>query len=240
MSVTKTIALADFTASGGQCAPDQLKKEIEDAQQAELIGKVLIGDPEVGFTDVDLEFSDTLDANETTALDSIVAAHTAEGLPGEGLSADGHLIVAPTFEHTGMDPVWKGFLYAPTPKGASEDPVTSMFDEPITTEIRLRGGWYSQATNSAELGDVIEFSVVDKDDVLGLFALYGLTVGVDVLELKKFVQSEHITPAEVLGTEHPFVSKGGFKLAAGLYFRTTYVSTGAGAPKIKVKILYVE
>lgn len=240
MSVTKTIQLSDFTTSGGQCAPDQLKKEISDAQQAGLIGKVLIGDPDVGFTDVVLTFSDTLSVNEDDAVSALVAAHTAVGLPAEGLSADGHLIVAPTFEHTGMDPVWKGFAYTPTPKGANPDPIYSMFDEEITTEIRLRGGWYSLMTTGAEVGDVVEFSVVDKNNVLGYFALYGLTVGTDILELKKFVVTEYVNPAEALGAEHPFVSRGGFKLAAGLFFRTTYVSAGATAPKIKVKLEYVE
>lgn len=37
-------------------------------------------------------------------------------------------------------------------------------------------------------------SIVDKDDVLGLFSTYGLTVGVDVLELKEFVEDFYAPP----------------------------------------------
>ena len=77
----------------------------------------------------------------------------------------------------------------------------------------------------ASLGDYIEEAVVDKDDVLGLFNTYGLTVGTDVLELKKYIKTEYINPL-VAGQRQVFIANSTFVIAAGLYLRTIYVSVG--------------
>jgi hypothetical protein len=237
MSYVETILLSSFL--NDQCAPDQFKSEIEAAQQNETFGKIIIGNPEVGFSDVELTLSAEPDAAERTVLLGIAAAHTAAGLADSAYTPDGNLIVAPTFEYTDLDPVWSGYLYKPTAKGAGVDPVYSMFDEPTAGDLRLRGGLYALESEGAELGDMVEFSIVDKDDVLGLFATYGLTQGVDVLELKKFVRTEYVSPTSI-GAEHYFGSDGGFRLAGGLYFRSTYISTGAATPDFRVRLSYQE
>lgn len=146
-------------------------------------------------------------------------------------TAEGHVILAPTFESTGgVFPQWHGHLYTVT-AGA-----TNIFDEVITVEEQLRGGWYELMDNNAAIGDYIEESVVDKDDVLGYFSLYGYTVGVDVLELKKYVKTEYINPLTA-GERQIFQAPSTFLIVAGLYTRTLYHSTGGVDIQLKVTTL---
>jgi hypothetical protein len=134
--------------------------------------------------------------------------------------AAGNLIIAPTFENTdGLHPQWVGHKYTAT-AGA-----TNVFDQQITTEKQLRSGWYELFTDNAGDDDYIEEAVVDKDDVLGLFSTYGLTVGVHTLELKKYIKTKHINPLNA-GTRQNFAVDSTFIIYAGLYLRTIYESTG--------------
>jgi hypothetical protein len=149
--------------------------------------------------------------------------------------AEGRQILAPTFEDAfGLTPIWRGYLYTASPLA------TSIFDELITSERRLRGGWYELlVTGQAVLGDYVEFSIVDKDDMLGLFATYGLTVGVDVLELKKYVRKDYVNPG-IFGQRQEFMVGGVFQVMAGLYFRTIYKSLGAVPVQFKTVVLAYE
>lgn len=140
----------------------------------------------------------------------------------------GNPILAPGFENTGgHHPVWHGHLYSVT-AGA-----TNIFDELVTTEKLLRGGWFTLMDSNAVVGDYIEESVVDKDDVLGYFSLYGYTVGVDVLELKKYVKTEYVHPKSE-GIRQEFQANSVFAIVAGLYTRTIYESTGGTNLQIAV------
>ena len=162
----------------------------------------------------------TLDTGKT----SITKVVADQGPTNE----EGNLIVAPTFENThGIHPQWVGHLYTAT-SGS-----TNIFDELITTEKELRGGWYELMDTNAILGDYIEFAVVDKDDALGLFSTYGLTVGVDVLELQKYVKKEYVNPQNA-GAREDFRVGGSFTVYAGLYLRTIYESTGTEDVQFKV------
>ena len=148
--------------------------------------------------------------------------------------SDDNPVLAPTFESTGgLHPMWHGHLYTVT-AGA-----LNIYDELVTTEKQLRGGWYEIMDNNAIVNDYIEEAVVDKDDTLGLFATYGLTVGVDVLELKKYVKTEYINPL-VAGERQIFMVSSTFVIAAGLYLRTMYNSTGANDITLKVTTLTYE
>lgn len=140
-------------------------------------------------------------------------------------------VVAPTFENTGgVYPQWKGHLYDVT-AGA-----VNIFDEVITVEEQLRAGYYELMDLNAVVGDYIEESVIDKDDVLGYFSLYGYTVGVDVLELKKYVKKEYINPLTA-GQRQVFQANSTFAIYAGLYMRTAYTSVGMVDLKLKVTTL---
>jgi len=95
------------------------------------------------------------------------------------------------------------------------------------SKMELFGGEY-WTDALVESGDYVEFAVVDKDDVLGLFAGLGLdVVDNDVLELAKYVQKRGIGKSEY-GQIRPGQSA---ELIAGLYLRTIYVATNAGAAR---------
>lgn len=148
-------------------------------------------------------------------------------------NSDGAPVNAPTFEDTsGLAPQWEGHMYTAN-AGA-----TNIFDEVVTTEKRLRGGWYELLDSNAVVGDYVEFSVVDKDDVLGLFALLGLTVGVDVLELRKYVKKDYVNPTNK--ARQPFVGNSAFPVIVGLYLRSMYVSIGSVDVVFKVNMLAYE
>lgn len=143
----------------------------------------------------------------------------------------GSPVTAPTFEDTGgLHPTWQGRLYTAT-AGA-----LNFFDEVVTTEKELRGGWYELIDGNGVIGDFVEQSVVDKDDVLGLFSTYGLTVGVNVLELKKYIKTEFVNPVTA-GQRQVFMVSSTFTLMQGLYLRVAYNSTGAEDVQLKVTTL---
>lgn len=147
--------------------------------------------------------------------------------------SDGSPIIAPTFEDTaGLSPHWESHLYT-VAAGA-----TNIFDELVTTERRLRGGWYELFDSNAVIGDYVEFAVVDKDDTLGLFSMYSLTVGEDVLELRKYVKTDYVKPADQNRQE--FSGSSAFQITAGLYLRCIYVSTGINDVQFKVVTLCYE
>jgi hypothetical protein len=150
-------------------------------------------------------------------------------------TSDGRPISAPTFEDSqGLTPIWRGSW------NTAEAGAVSIFDTLITSERRLRTGWYELLVpNEAVLGDYIEFAIVDKDNVLGLFAYFGLTVGTDVLELKKYVRNEYVCPA-VVGQRQEFGVSGVFQVMTGLYFRTIYHSVGEVPVNFKTMVLAYE
>lgn len=142
-------------------------------------------------------------------------------------------IFAPTFEDTqGLTTVWKAHLYTAT-AGA-----LSIFDEEVTTQMKLRGGWYELFDNNAVIGDYVEFSIIDKNDVLGLFSTYGLIVGQDILELKKFVRTEYVNPN--MQGRQLFESAGASTVVPGLFLRTAYLSNGTANVQFKVVEKYHE
>ena len=93
----------------------------------------------------------------------------------------------------------------------------------VDGQIELIGGRYYIKDNSAiNENDFLEFSVVDKDNILGLFEIYGLVVGTDILELKKFIKTH-----SVIGGQIVEFNPGQVKiLYAGLYLRLSYTSYG--------------
>lgn len=197
-----------------------------------------VGDVE-GVESCIIRFAAVLSTEDKATLDAVVATHTGEGGPvvptvalvttsGDPvpISQDGGVRFAPTFEDTNdLQPQWEGYLYKAT-AGA-----TSIFDEVVDVEKRIRGGWY-EVFGGAVLGDYVEFSVVDKDDVLGYFTPLGLVVGQDVLELQKYVRKEYVNPG--VGGRNNFMANSVWPLIPGLYMRTTFVSTGDEDVDLKV------
>jgi len=72
-----------------------------------------------------------------------------------------------------------------------------------------------------------------------LFSTYGLTVGVDILELKKFVRTEYTNP-DSANSRQEFISNGATSVYTGLYMRVAYLSTGLSDVKFKITEKYHE
>jgi len=149
------------------------------------------------------------------------------------MNNEGYIVTAPTFEDAqGLTTTWKGHLYTALPNSLN------IFDEVVTTQLKLRGGWYKILTTNTAIGDYIEFSIVDKDNVLGLFSYFELTLGQDVLELKKFVKTEYISPLNL--ERQDFQTGGASEVMAGLYFRVAYYNSSVISVQFTVTEKYHE
>jgi hypothetical protein len=121
---------------------------------------------------------------------------------------------------------------------AAAGQTTFMDTEVLDSLIYLKGAsFYVEGTSV--LGDYAEFSIVDKNDVLGLFAGLGYTVGVDVLEVVKFERKHYIAPfSDGYGSE---VIPGTFApIVTGLFMRTGYESVGAEDVNMIVRYQWYE
>jgi len=127
----------------------------------------------------DSAFFDAIVADEAQVNDGVndLSSHLAQinyVLKKVSVDSQGHPIYAPTFEFDeNRTKEWTGRRY-PVTAG-----VLNIWDEWNASTMYLRGGWYEifQEPSSYKTidGDTIEFSIVDKDDVMGLFSLFGLT-----------------------------------------------------------------
>jgi len=94
---------------------------------------------------------------------------------------------------------------------------TTIHDFKVDSNLRISGAdWW---TTGQEWGDFGSFAVVDKDDVLGLFQIYGLEPG-EVLELKKYVVDVPLPASEACPyfTQTMEVVNPAF-ICSGLYLR---------------------
>lgn len=95
---------------------------------------------------------------------------------------------------------------------------TTIYDLPVTTELYVNGG-KAWVAGPPTLGDWIKFSVVDTDDILGLFSTYGLSVANgDVLELRQYVRNMALPPFNSHFTLHMETAA---KVVSGLKLRAT-------------------
>jgi hypothetical protein len=141
---------------------------------------------------------------------------------------DGNTIVAPT--HTCINESWRMEGIRFTASGQT----TTIYDYHITKEILMQGGhWWTSAHG---LDDSADFSIIDKDDILGLHTLYDLPPGYPI-ELKKFVKNYHIPSGLTTGTiQAPTVSP----VVSGLYVRIAYDNNSDENAEIGVNYIYYE
>jgi hypothetical protein len=157
-----------------------------------------------------------------------------------GQNKDGHNIVSIDQGHFYGDlkPQAKGYSFTAT---AGE---TTFYDIPVTSQVRMFGGVYWICNpQDVEDQDLIEFSVIDKDDTLGYFTALGLTVGVDILELNKYYKNGYVkkgNPAEGYKYRPLERNPAAVDVLAGLYFRTTYQSSGSVDIEVIQEIEYGE
>jgi hypothetical protein len=143
------------------------------------------------------------------------------------ITVAGEQIIAPTTVYCPEDGVFKGYVHTAALNAQS------IWDEQLASPIYLQAGgcWVRNASS----GDYGELAVVDKDDVLGLFAAYGLTVGVDVLELRKHIRTLYFPPG---GSEFSLDFETKSYVPAGLYLREIYVSTATSGEQPVLGVRY--
>lgn len=124
------------------------------------------------------------------------------------------VIAVSPYAYSEEDSTHKGVLFLPT-RGQ-----VSFHDIQVTTEVFIQGAEDYQISNGIT-GDIVEFSIVDKDDVLGMFGAMGLTVGQDVLEVAKFLRTFHVEPGTHRGQ---VLGKTAGQVLPGLYMRIKYDS----------------
>jgi len=143
----------------------------------------------------------------------------------------GALLVGQTYGDGGnLHSYWKQILFF------SDAGEMNYHDYKITTEMRI--GYFGYFIQSdIDPNDYIEISVIDKDDVLGLFSMYGLTVdGNNFLELIKTVKDWHPTKEyEIFDCKYD-----DYVVTSGLYVRIAYRSYGKTSIKINSILQWYE
>ncbi len=183
-------------------APSALDLQIKVANLSKPLLGVLYTDPIITVL-----FAEELDGDEA-ALTAVINAHDGVPLPS---SPD---IVAPTYAELPGDTHWKGNGDAPYICTAGA--VTSHDFAIGTNDVVLYEGTY-YVSAGAEIGDYVDFHVIDKDNVLGL----GGTPA------SPTVVTTYIDNLAVIAGERRTMRSGkGAEIPAGLYLRTVYHSSG--------------
>lgn len=146
--------------------------------------------------------------------------------------AEGRPILAPSFVETnGYDGVYLGFRWEVAAG------YTDIYDYDLTANMKIQGGYRMVTGGPPVDGDYMEMSVVDKDNATGMFngtnphgmnpdlIDLGLTVGVDVIELFKYIRGEQVDPAD-LGVRYEYLFASAKFVLALLYLRAKFESTG--------------
>jgi len=131
--------------------------------------------------------------------------------PLEQITEHGELITAPTYSAIDDSGRFQGDAFV------ASGLATTIHDWKVEQDLRIAGAdWW---TTHHEWGDFGSFAVVDKDDVLGLFDLYGLEEG-EVLELKRYVMNVPLPCSKCCPyfTETMEVANPAF-VCSGLYLR---------------------
>ncbi len=157
-------------------------------------------------------------------------------------NANGDPIYSPT-----LDDVMGLYPKKKTYKGNVSPNQVNFFDIEVTQEKRINGGEYwvhQDDVLKVHEDDYVEFSIVDKNDVLGLFSTYGLSVANgDVLELCKFILTDYVKKGNSANGFHSSLYEGikGTNLVVqGLFMRVMYDSNGTDAIRWTWRLFYYE
>jgi hypothetical protein len=145
------------------------------------------------------------------------------------VTPSGAMLSAPT--HMTVSEAWRmhGYKFNMPASGLS------IHDIEITTQVLVQGGTFWVDVEGED--DYAEFSVVDKNNVLGLFSLFGLTPGEDVLELKKFITKMYMhkgfnNKSIMASVVTPVVS--------GLFLRNYYYNSSSSPVKVGMSYVWYE
>jgi len=158
-------------------------------------------------------------------------------LIGENRDANGDIILSQTFPHLNMALIRKMYKFT------ASAGIKTFYDIEVTTELRISGGemWVENPTAVRD-DDYVEFSVVDKNDVLGYFPLFGYQIGINVLEIKKFVKTDYLKKNIANEGYSSYLPSDlhGDPVIPGLFFRIGIKSTGTSPIQIKTRLAYYE
>jgi hypothetical protein len=131
-------------------------------------------------------------------------------------------LVSQTFGTSPLKPKWQMWKYSLIHSQST------FIDLEITTQIKVvHGGYIIESADNIHTDDILEMSMIDKNDVLGYFGLYGLTVGQDILELWKFSHNWHPNLMSGTKVEENFQGVfGAFTVYPGLFMRYVFESNG--------------
>ena len=141
-------------------------------------------------------------------------------------TTEGNLIYSPTYFSAAEAWRSKGIIF--------DIPANSIGinDLVIQSQLRIQGAdfWVRSDVD----GNMAEFSVIDKDNVLGYHTLYSLPPGYP-LELAKFVESNYFPSGLYIGSKnatqaHPVVQ--------GLYVRVKYTNNSSTDAKMGVNYVW--
>lgn len=129
-------------------------------------------------------------------------------------------IVAPTFLHASEQARLEGYELTCEPNS------TSILDIEVTTQMLVQGGQFW--VMNCVLGDKASFSIVDKNDVVGLHTQLGVPLGTPI-ELVKYVKNYRFPTSDLWREEiiMPTVAP----ITIGLFLRATYEATNAGTTR---------
>ncbi len=185
-----------------------------------------------------LDGDSTQAPNETPPSNSILGAHDGVELITERLDKDGNMVVAPTFLHSSNTARLKGYKIT-APAGE-----TVIHDVEVTSQLLVQGGQFWIMGSGPD--DYVEFVVCDKNGVIpfpsnpaiSLMTALGLTPGVDVLELTKYVDPLHIP--EIPFFQDNIIMPTVAPVVNGLFLRTIYHNTGLQDAKMSLTYRWYE
>jgi len=153
----------------------------------------------------------SLSESEESALNAVVASHSGVPLPQGSTDTDGNPVFAPTFMHATHRARAMGYRFS-APANQS-----TIHDVEVTTQILIQGGQFW--AKGSDGYDYADFSVVDKNDTLGLHTLYSIPLGTPI-ELIKYVNAYQIPGGEIWhdSIQMPTVAP----VRSGLFLRCTY------------------
>lgn len=133
---------------------------------------------------------------------------------------DGTPVMAPTFLYTSEQARLKGESLECAPSSVA------IFDVEVVNQLLVQGGQFW--VMHAERGDLAHFSIVDKNDVLGLHTANGIPLGTPI-ELVRYVE-DYPLPTSPLWRDE-IVMPTVAPVAAGLFIRVTYEAVAGGAAR---------
>jgi len=169
-----------------------------------------------------------LSTEEQEALDDVVSNHSGEPLPepvdvirlDEPRSPEGLPLFAPSFLHTSEQARLRGY-----PLSCAPDEI-SIIDIEVTSQMLVQKGQFW--IENGRRGDLAQFSIVDKNDTLGLHSLHGIPLGTPI-ELVRYVE-DYPVPTKDLWDDD-LVMPTVAPVVPGLFLRAQYEAGPGGTTR---------